>query len=508
MILPVVMLCCFVAPPIVRADPTEDAAIKAIKQLGGKVEQNGKVVDLSSTQVTDAELKELAALKDLTTLDLSETRVTDAGLKELAALKDLTTLNLSRTRVRGAGLKELAALKNLTTLYLRGPGPYRVGAPAADREPSLNDAGLKELAALKDLTTLDLTYTNVTDAGLKELAALENLTNLDLTWTNVTDAGLKELAALEKLTNLDLTWTNVTDAGLKELATLKNLTTLDLSSTNVTGAGMRELAVLKNLTTLYLRGPGSYLAIPPAKGPVPSLNDAGAKGIAALESLTALDLSVNQVSAAILNELAAAKNLVALNLSSTSLRDAEMKELAALPNLRILYLHDCWNLTDDGVKQLATLKNLTILDLGWTKISDPVLMELSAIPGLARLHVAYTKVSGRRGEGVSREKSKVQAVRSLVAGSNKAVMVFELGRAVRRPWMVPIPRFADRRIIGRNPQNKLGGGIQPGRPAPAIFRLLQAGEPIAEKAIELGSMSPVLLPLPGVPINREEQDSG
>ena len=32
----VVTLCCFVAPPIVRADPTEDAAIKVIKQLAGR----------------------------------------------------------------------------------------------------------------------------------------------------------------------------------------------------------------------------------------------------------------------------------------------------------------------------------------------------------------------------------------------------------------------------------------------------------------------------------------
>ena len=61
----VVTLCCFVAPPIVRANPTEDAAIKAVKQLRGRVEENGRVVDLSSTQVTDAELKELAALKNL-----------------------------------------------------------------------------------------------------------------------------------------------------------------------------------------------------------------------------------------------------------------------------------------------------------------------------------------------------------------------------------------------------------------------------------------------------------
>ena len=33
----VLTLCCLVAPPIVRADRTEDAAIKAIQPLGGKV---------------------------------------------------------------------------------------------------------------------------------------------------------------------------------------------------------------------------------------------------------------------------------------------------------------------------------------------------------------------------------------------------------------------------------------------------------------------------------------
>ena len=143
----VVTLCCFVAPPIVRADPTEDAVIKAIKQLGGKVEQNGKVVHLSSTKVTDAQLKDLAALKNLTTLDLSDTRVT------------------------GAGIKELAALKNLTTLRLRGPGTY-ISDPQSARKPLLNGAGVKELAALKNLSTLDLAWTNLTPAALKEVAAL------------------------------------------------------------------------------------------------------------------------------------------------------------------------------------------------------------------------------------------------------------------------------------------------------------------------------------------------
>ncbi len=90
-------------------------------------------------------------------------------------------LQLAHTRMTNAGLKELAALKNLTILNLEGT--------------EVTDTGLKELAALKKLTALSLSDTEVTDAGVKELAALQNLTSLDLSGANVTDAGLKELAS-------------------------------------------------------------------------------------------------------------------------------------------------------------------------------------------------------------------------------------------------------------------------------------------------------------------------
>ena len=124
----VVTLCCFVAPPIVRADPTEDAAIKAIKQLHGKVEQNGKVVDLSYTQVTDAELKELAALKNLTTLDLFR----DEG---------------DGCRVEGTG-----GTQEPHHPPPRWPGTYIGVSSEAGRKLTLTDADLKELAALKNLS--------------------------------------------------------------------------------------------------------------------------------------------------------------------------------------------------------------------------------------------------------------------------------------------------------------------------------------------------------------------
>jgi hypothetical protein len=78
---------------------------------------------LCRTPVTDAGLKELVELKNLTWLDLRESRVTDVGLKELAGLKHLTRLLLQDTRVTAAGIAELrTALPNCRIDHSRGTG--------------------------------------------------------------------------------------------------------------------------------------------------------------------------------------------------------------------------------------------------------------------------------------------------------------------------------------------------------------------------------------------------
>ena len=67
-----------------------------------------EAVDLSGChQVTDAGVKDLAAVKSLKTLDLSGTKVSAAGLKELAALPNLTLLLVANTPVTAAEAKEL-----------------------------------------------------------------------------------------------------------------------------------------------------------------------------------------------------------------------------------------------------------------------------------------------------------------------------------------------------------------------------------------------------------------
>jgi len=101
-----------------RAGQAEDKAVRTVEKVGGTVTRGKMIVgdyavevvtcaDLSASRVTDAELKELAALTSLQTLDLWRTQATDAGLKELAALKSLQMLNLGDTQVTDAGLQEL-----------------------------------------------------------------------------------------------------------------------------------------------------------------------------------------------------------------------------------------------------------------------------------------------------------------------------------------------------------------------------------------------------------------
>ena len=113
---------CSSAP--VRADDAEDKAVAFVKKLGGEVTRDEKApgkpvtsLRLRFTQVTDAGLKELSALKNLTNLHLGGTQVTDAGLKELSALTNLIELYLSGTKVTDAGIRELKkALPKCTIL--------------------------------------------------------------------------------------------------------------------------------------------------------------------------------------------------------------------------------------------------------------------------------------------------------------------------------------------------------------------------------------------------------
>jgi Leucine-rich repeat (LRR) protein len=74
------------------------------------------------SNVTDAGMKDIAKLSNLSWLHLSYTKVTDAGLKELANLRNLRTLELNFTHVTDAGVDQLQ--KALPDCVINYPRPH------------------------------------------------------------------------------------------------------------------------------------------------------------------------------------------------------------------------------------------------------------------------------------------------------------------------------------------------------------------------------------------------
>ena len=71
--------------------------------------------------MTDAGLRELAALSHLQQLDLGYRKVTNAGMTVVAGFQEMRDLNLMGVEATEPGLKDLAGLANLEKLTLSSP---------------------------------------------------------------------------------------------------------------------------------------------------------------------------------------------------------------------------------------------------------------------------------------------------------------------------------------------------------------------------------------------------
>src|SRR5690349_14711975 len=99
---PVALVVVFALRSPAQTDVAEDKAVAVVEKKGGSVSRGrapGKpvtAVNLQFSYVTDAELKKLAPLKDLTKLTFYMAKnVSDAGMKELAPFTKLAELNLA-----------------------------------------------------------------------------------------------------------------------------------------------------------------------------------------------------------------------------------------------------------------------------------------------------------------------------------------------------------------------------------------------------------------------------
>lgn len=195
-------------------------------------------LDLSGTNLAEADLALLAGMPRLRELRLRELPVGDGVLTHLTGHAALETLDLSGTRVTGAGLKHLAAARGLKQLLLANT--------------PLRDGFLASLEQFPTLETLDLSAANATAAGLSALRGLTELKVLRLRRGQLGDAAMDTIRGLASLEELDLEGTGLSDAGLEALLDLKSLRRLNLAGNRLTDSAVAALARMKSLQQLNL----------------------------------------------------------------------------------------------------------------------------------------------------------------------------------------------------------------------------------------------------------------
>jgi Leucine-rich repeat (LRR) protein len=383
-----------------RAIVSEDEAVAALEKLGGKIVRDDRAdgkpvisVKLDGSRAGDADLRNVAVLKQLRSLDLAGTGPT-------------------RMRISDQGLKELAGLERLTWLRIGGP--------------KITDAGLAALARLRELEFLDLSGTLISDDGMRELVRRHpRLLNLNFQAApRITDAGIKELARLRGLKYLALPGTAITDEGVRALARAPALEVLGLGNTNITDAAVRELARYPRLRFVSLAGDRQVsdeavaelrkarpnLKVqwpPPPPGPAPAGKITEEQAEATVTGLggfvgrdddlpgnpvVVVRLSSGRVNDAALAGLPAFTRLRKLTVSNAGISDEGLTHLKRLGQLRELNLSGCRSLTDRGLAHLARLTGLRSLELGYTAITNAGLAHLAGMKDLRKLSLNTTKV--------------------------------------------------------------------------------------------------------------------
>ncbi len=176
-------------------------ALIALASLAHAQEDKALTDSIAKINATGASLAPIAAdskVYRFTALNVAKD-FGDASLAPLASVADkISSLDLARTKVTDAGMKAVAGMKNLTELHLENT--------------AVTDAGLDQLKGLAALEYLNLYSTKVTDAGVKKLTGLAKLKALYLWQTGVTKDGVAALKKAMPGTHINVGWTAEDDA--------------------------------------------------------------------------------------------------------------------------------------------------------------------------------------------------------------------------------------------------------------------------------------------------------
>lgn len=235
-------------------------------------------------------------------------KVTDAEIRLLVAVPDVSFVTLDSTAVTGEGIALLSQMKSLRGLGLQGDG--------------VTDVILRRVAGLEQIDTLEIFDTRGTPLGWAELAAMKGLKRLHFVSRRVGDSSMGSVSKLRQVVHLNLSSSGVTDQGLAALA----------------GMGVERLFISPKAQTKV--GLGHYMKAiksPPARldlGEAP-LSGADVEVLAGcgfeeliLPRAAKTDLGLKHYLAAL------KKPIQSVSLLGWNVTDAGLKELHALPDLR------------------------------------------------------------------------------------------------------------------------------------------------------------------------------
>ena len=174
--------------------------------------------------------------------------------------------------------------------------------------------------------------------------------------------------------------------GARALAGLVNLTALNLESNRIGAEGARALSGLVNLTALNLANN--------------QIGAEGARALSGLVKLTTLDLAYNEIGAEGMRALAGLVNLTTLNLESNGIGAEGVRALSGLVNLTTLNLTGN-EIGAEGARALSGLVNLTALNLANNRIGAEGARALSGLVNLTTLTLAWNDIGAEGARALS-----------------------------------------------------------------------------------------------------------
>ena len=311
--------------------------------LHPSIDDDGQVVSVVATSLTDDLLKRLTELPKLRELDISgETKLTAEGLVHFADFPVLEIVSISGS---------------------------------ANLEAGIADEIVKQIVRVKSLRTLSLSETGVTDVGIRMLKD-SPLTSLSLYQEGrITNEALAVIVTLSRLKHLSLTsyvgteklgWMRFSPAGMNQLSSMKNLETLAIpglpASVDISG--------FSRLTTLDMGGE--------------FIDDGAAQRISELRGLRNLTLADVRMTEAGWKKIATLTGLQRISISRCRISDEVLAEFQGMTKLNFLELR-AYGFSDIGLGHLAKVKSLNRLDLWGSNFTVQGLQQLRDLPNLRTL---------------------------------------------------------------------------------------------------------------------------